>query len=78
MGVFREYTNGEITVVWDAEKCTHSGRCVRGLPEVFDLKAKPWVNVLGGSSEEIGAQVDRCPSGALSWYRNDGLDGKTG
>ena len=24
----------------------------------------------GGSSEEIMAQIDKCPSGALSYYRN--------
>jgi uncharacterized Fe-S cluster protein YjdI len=62
----KEYTNGEVTVLWDAKKCTHSGNCVRGLPTVFDIRKRPWINILGASSEEIVAQVEKCPSGALS------------
>lgn len=62
----KEYTNGEVTILWEASKCTHSGRCVIGLPQVFDIKKRPWINMLGASSEEIVKQVGRCPSGALS------------
>lgn len=67
----REYSNGEITVVWQPEKCIHSTMCAKGLPAVFDPKARPWVNIEGASSEAIMAQVNKCPSGALSFYRND-------
>ncbi len=66
----KEYENGEITVVWNPKLCTHSARCVRGLPEVFDLKARPWVNLLGSTSAAIIAQVEQCPSGALSIKRD--------
>lgn len=62
----REYSNGEITVLWDPEKCKHSGICVYGLPSVFDVKARPWINIAGAPSEEIAKQVRRCPSGALT------------
>jgi putative redox protein len=61
------YTNGEITVLWKPKRCIHSGTCVRGLPRVFNVAARPWVNMLGATTEEIRAQVERCPSGALTW-----------
>ncbi len=68
----KEYNNGEVTVVWKPDLCQHSGICVRGLPGVFDPKARPWINMSGASSEEIIAQVQKCPSGALSYYLSAG------
>ena len=62
----REYTNGEVTIVWNQKKCIHSANCVKGLPGVFNSKAKPWINPKGASSNEIVVQVGKCPSGALS------------
>lgn len=67
----KEYTKGDITVVWQAGKCIHSEICFHGLSDVFDPKARPWVNVDGASSEQIVEQIKRCPSGALSFYKND-------
>jgi uncharacterized Fe-S cluster protein YjdI len=66
-----KYTNDEIEVTFDLHVCTHSGVCVRGLGQVFDVKKKPWVNMLGAPSEEIAAQVERCPSGALQWKKRE-------
>lgn len=66
----REYTNGEVTVVWKQELCIHSGICARGLPGVFKPKEKPWIHPEGATSEEIVNQVKKCPSGALSVYYN--------
>jgi len=63
----KRYTNGEITVIWKPNRCIHSGICVRGLPRVFDVKRRPWVDILAATTSEVRAQVDRCPSGALSW-----------
>lgn len=61
----REYTNGEITVLWDSDKCTHCLACLQGLPQVFNLDARPWVNMQAATSQEITEQVKQCPSGAL-------------
>lgn len=61
-----KYTNGDITVLWKPDVCKHSGRCVTQLPGVFDIHKHPWVNMQGASSEEIIAQVNKCPTGALS------------
>ena len=62
-----KYTNDDITVVWKPELCKHSGRCVTQLPGVFNLKTKPWVTMTGADSETIKVQVEKCPTGALSW-----------
>ena len=60
------YSNDEISVVWKPDVCKHSGRCVTQLPGVFNLQQHPWINVKGASTEEIIAQVNKCPTGALS------------
>ena len=59
------YEGHGITVTFDPERCTHSAKCVRGLPSVFDTKRKRWVDVSAATAEEIAAQVAKCPSGAL-------------
>jgi uncharacterized Fe-S cluster protein YjdI len=66
----KNYTNGEITVVWQPDLCIHSANCFEGLPGVFDPKKRPWITMDGASTEEIGNQVKQCPSGALSYYLN--------
>jgi len=71
MGKTREYSNGEVTIVWEAEKCIHSGVCVRGLPKVFKPKERPWITIDAASSKELVGTVKNCPSGALSYYMND-------
>lgn len=67
----KEYTNGDITVVWKPDVCQHSAICWKGLIDVFNPQARPWINIEGADSETIIAQVEKCPSGALSWFRND-------
>jgi len=66
-----KYSNDEITVVWKPEFCKHSGRCVTQLPKVFDLKTKPWVTITGADTQVIIDQVNKCPTGALSFFYND-------
>ncbi|MDX5319748.1 MAG: (4Fe-4S)-binding protein [Bacteroidota bacterium] len=61
----KEYTNGEITILWEAAKCQHAGICVRTLPEVYHPKEKPWIKIENASSEALIDQVSKCPSGAL-------------
>jgi uncharacterized Fe-S cluster protein YjdI len=68
----KEYSNGEITVIWDQDKCIHAKECVKGLPQVFSREKTPWINIKGASSEEIISVVNRCPSGALT-YKKIGL-----
>jgi putative redox protein len=65
-----KYSNDEITVLWKPDVCKHSGRCVTQLPGVFNLQTHPWINMQGASTEEIIAQVNKCPTGAISILRN--------
>lgn len=69
----KEYTNGEVTVVWQPGICVHSTVCWKeatGLPAVFNPKVRPWVNISGADTAAIVEQVKKCPSGALSFYYN--------
>jgi len=66
----KKYDNGKITVVWQPHLCAHSARCVNGLPEVFNLEQKPWINVSAADTETIVNQVKQCPSGALLYFKN--------
>jgi uncharacterized Fe-S cluster protein YjdI len=68
--VRKEYSNGEVTIVWQNKLCTHSGICVTGLPSVFDRDKHPWINTDGATTQEMIAQVKKCPSGALSFFMN--------
>ena len=69
--ITKEYTNGEITIVWKPQLCIHSGVCVKRLPNVYDPKAKPWVKPENASTEELKSQIDQCPSGALTYKLNN-------
>lgn len=64
--VKKEYTNGEITVVWQSSKCIHSANCVRNLSPVFQPQSQPWIKMENAKTEEIVTTVAKCPSGALS------------
>jgi uncharacterized Fe-S cluster protein YjdI len=68
--VGKEYTNGEITVVWKPRLCDHSAVCISELPSVFDSIKRPWIIMTGAPSKDIMDVVDRCPTQALSWYLN--------
>lgn len=62
----KRYSNAEVTVVWKPSQCMHSGICFAGLSKVFNPRRRPWVDLSQASTEAIVAQVNECPSGALS------------
>lgn len=66
----KRYSNGEITIVWRPGLCIHSGICVRMLPRVYDVNARPWITPENATTAELIAQIDLCPSKALSYERN--------
>lgn len=59
------YESADVTVTFDPNICRHTGICLRGLPDVFDIRQKRWVRPELASAEEVTAQVAKCPSGAL-------------
>ena len=59
-------------VTYDPGVCSHAGECVRGLPEVFDAEARPWVRPERAAAARIAEVVARCPSGALRFAAKGG------
>jgi len=50
------------------------GVCVRGLPDVFDIKRKRWIRPELQPADVVAEQVMRCPSGALQFVRKQKTD----
>lgn len=65
------YESPEIVVTFDPELCRHSAVCLTGLPAVFDVAQKRWVQPERAAPADVAAQVSRCPSGALQYRRKD-------
>jgi uncharacterized Fe-S cluster protein YjdI len=74
MGKVKDYSNGEVTIFWEAEKCIHSAICVTGLPDVFRPNEKPWIKMDAASTKNLVNTVKKCPSGALSYAMNNEAD----
>ncbi len=64
----KEYSNGEVTIVWQSSKCIHAAQCVKNNPAVFKPKEKPWIVPENSTTEAIVETVKKCPSGALTYY----------
>lgn len=62
----KEYTKGDLVVVWQPDLCIHSGVCFHKLPGVFRPRERPWVRTEEADAEAIRQTVLACPSGALS------------
>ncbi len=71
--ITKTYTNGEVTIVWKPAMCIHSTICWKGaggLINVFNPRERPWVKPHGAGTQAIVEQINKCPSGALSYYMN--------
>ncbi len=71
-GPRRVYANDAIEVRWEPKLCIHVRNCVRGLPQVFDPDARPWVAVDAADADRVAEAVLTCPTGALQFRRLDG------
>lgn len=68
--ITKKYQADGFTIVWRPALCQHSTICWKqatGLPEVFNPFRKPWIEPGAAPAEAIRAQIEKCPSGALSW-----------
>ncbi|MBC7936345.1 MAG: (4Fe-4S)-binding protein [Rhizobacter sp.] len=68
--ITKKYTNGEVTIVWKPASCIHSKICWTNLPQVFNPRDRPWIKPDAATTQLMIEQVIKCPSGALSYYRN--------
>lgn len=68
--ITKQYSNGEVTVIWKPSLCIHSKNCFNGLPSVFNPAKRPWIDAGGSATGDIIKQVNKCPSAALSYFMN--------
>lgn len=66
----KEYSNDEITIIWEPKLCVHAAECVKALPEVYKPKERPWIKIQNASTEALKTQIRACPSKALSYRLN--------
>lgn len=69
----KKYQKDDLTIIWQPKICIHSEKCFKGLPGVFNPKSKPWVDIDAAEIEVIRAQIEKCPSGALT-YENQKIE----
>lgn len=65
--VARTYEDDRVSVRWDATLCIHTAICLKRLPQVFDVNARPWISLDGAEADQIAATVRACPTGALRY-----------
>lgn len=68
------YETPDITVTFDPNVCQHSGVCLMTLPPVFDVRRSRWVQPEAADAARVAAAIQKCPSGALQFYRNVARD----
>ncbi|ABR49871.1 protein of unknown function DUF1271 [Alkaliphilus metalliredigens QYMF] len=68
---WKSYKGENITIHFNLGLCCHVASCIKGLPSVFNVDERPWINADGGTTEEIIQIISKCPSGALT-YTKDG------
>ena len=62
-----------VAITFDGKRCIHARYCVLGAPAVFLANVKgPWIKPDGDSVENVLHTIRQCPSGALTYRRNDG------
>jgi uncharacterized Fe-S cluster protein YjdI len=55
-----------LEVTWDSKVCSHSGNCVKSLPQVFKVEHSKFViDPAAADDQKVRATVAACPSGAL-------------
>jgi uncharacterized Fe-S cluster protein YjdI/CDGSH-type Zn-finger protein len=63
----KAFQGSEITVYFDSQRCRHFAECLRGLPEVFNTRQRPWIAPDAASATAVAEVIRRCPSGALHY-----------
>jgi CDGSH-type Zn-finger protein len=66
-GKWKDYVGKQITIHDNRRLCAHAGECTHGLPGVWRMKERPWIDPDGADVDAIIKVIDKCPSGALSY-----------
>ena len=70
-GGYRKYHGEGIDVFYNKDICIHSGNCVRGNPEVFEVGRRPWIIPDNGADPQVAQVIHTCPSGALKFIKKE-------
>lgn len=73
-----EYKGKNISIYYNPSLCYHAAECVGNLPQVFNSKAKPWINPDNSDNDSIINTIKKCPSGALSYKVGEVHERSTG
>ena len=65
-----QFSNSDITIIYQPNVCINAGRCAKELSEVFRNSVIPWIDLDGAPFQQIIEQVKKCPSGALQFHLN--------
>ena len=62
------FSNDKISVTYEPRCCANAGICALQLSDVFRKSVIPWIDLEGAQTDKIICQINKCPSGALSYY----------
>lgn len=65
------YKGKDINIHYNKLLCSHAAVCGSKLNTVFDSNKTPWISPDNGTVEEIKSVIKGCPSGALSYSKDD-------
>lgn len=68
-----QYPGDHVDVEWDGRLCIHVGECGRAEGDLFIGGRKPWCQPNLVAVEDVVEVVERCPTGALTHSRRDGV-----
>lgn len=68
-----DYEGKKITIHDNRGVCSHIGHCTDNLSSVFRMKTEPWIDPDGANPEKIAKVIRMCPSGALSYTKDEAL-----
>ncbi len=69
-----DYPGVAATVRWHQGLCIHVGECGRSSGELFVGGRKPWCQPDVSTLDDVVDVVERCPTGALTYQRSDGVE----
>ena len=70
----KRYRGEAVDVSFDGARCRHAAECLRGLPAVFDVGRRPWIDPGRAGLDELMTVVARCPTGALRTHPKSGAE----
>jgi len=70
----KDYVGEQLTLHDNRGICAHAGFCTERLPEVFRMKERPWIDPDAAPAEKVIELIEACPSGALSYTTQGGVE----